>query len=114
VLWKLLSFRKYEKEFAYFDTFFVTLYIFLVKLQNIWSYVLFIYPIIIPIKCTVFIYFVLFSTIFEKHSNIKENNLKITHCTYRCLKIREFRIQSVVGKDPVELEKYLEKKIRSS
>jgi hypothetical protein len=27
------------------------------------------------------------------------------------LKIREFRIQSVVGKDPVELEKYLEKKI---
>jgi hypothetical protein len=27
-----------------------------------------------------------------------------------CLKIREFRIQSVVGKDPVELEKY-EKKI---
>jgi hypothetical protein len=28
-----------------------------------------------------------------------------------CLKIREFRIQSVVGKDPVELEKYLEKKI---
>jgi hypothetical protein len=31
-----------------------------------------------------------------------------------CIKIREFRIQSVVGKDPVELEKYLEKKIRSS
>jgi hypothetical protein len=30
-----------------------------------------------------------------------------------CLKIREFRIQSVVGKDPVELEKYLEKKNRS-
>jgi hypothetical protein len=28
-----------------------------------------------------------------------------------CLKIREFRIQSLVGKDPVELEKYLEKKI---
>jgi hypothetical protein len=27
-----------------------------------------------------------------------------------CLKIRKFRIQSVVGKDPVELEKYLEKK----
>jgi hypothetical protein len=27
-----------------------------------------------------------------------------------CLKIGEFRIQSVVGKDPVELEKYLEKK----
>jgi hypothetical protein len=27
-----------------------------------------------------------------------------------CFKIREFRIQSVVGKDPVELEKYLEKK----
>jgi hypothetical protein len=27
-----------------------------------------------------------------------------------CLKIREFRIQSVVGKDPVEPEKYLEKK----
>jgi hypothetical protein len=29
---------------------------------------------------------------------------------YRCLKIRGFRIQSVVGKDPVELEQYLEKK----
>jgi hypothetical protein len=29
-----------------------------------------------------------------------------------CLKIREFWIQSVVRKDPVELEKYLEKKIR--
>jgi hypothetical protein len=27
-----------------------------------------------------------------------------------CLKIHEFRIQSVVGKDPVELEKCLEKK----
>jgi hypothetical protein len=27
-----------------------------------------------------------------------------------CLKIREFRIQSVVGKDSVELEKYLKKK----
>jgi hypothetical protein len=27
-----------------------------------------------------------------------------------CLKIREFQIQTVVGKDPVELEKYLEKK----
>jgi hypothetical protein len=27
-----------------------------------------------------------------------------------CVKIREFRIQSVVGKDPVELEKYSEKK----
>jgi hypothetical protein len=26
-----------------------------------------------------------------------------------CLKIREFRIQSVVVKDPVELEKFLEK-----
>jgi hypothetical protein len=25
---------------------------------------------------------------------------------YRCLKIREFRIQSVVGKDSVELEKF--------
>jgi hypothetical protein len=33
---------------------------------------------------------------------------------YRCLKIREFRIQSVVGKDPVEFEKYLEKKNHSS
>jgi hypothetical protein len=30
---------------------------------------------------------------------------------YRCLKIRKFRIQSVVGKDAMELEKYLEKKI---
>jgi hypothetical protein len=28
-----------------------------------------------------------------------------------CLKICKFPIQSVVGKDPVELEKYLEKKI---
>jgi hypothetical protein len=28
-----------------------------------------------------------------------------------CLKNGEFRIQSVVGKVPVELEKYLEKKI---
>jgi hypothetical protein len=34
--------------------------------------------------------------------------------TTGCVKIREFRIQSVVGKNPVELEKYLEKKIRSS
>jgi hypothetical protein len=33
------------------------------------------------------------------------------HIYTGCLKIREFRIQSVVGKDPVELEKYLEKKI---
>jgi hypothetical protein len=31
-----------------------------------------------------------------------------------CFKIHEFRIQSMVGKDPVELEKYLEKKNRSS
>jgi hypothetical protein len=31
---------------------------------------------------------------------------------YRCLKIREFRIQRVVGKNPVELEKYLEKKLQ--
>jgi hypothetical protein len=29
---------------------------------------------------------------------------------FLCLKIRDFRIQSVVGKDSVELEKYLEKK----
>jgi hypothetical protein len=28
-----------------------------------------------------------------------------------CFKIHEFRIQSMAGKDPVELEKYLEKKI---
>jgi hypothetical protein len=27
-----------------------------------------------------------------------------------CLKIREFRTHSVVGKDPVKLKKYLEKK----
>jgi hypothetical protein len=33
---------------------------------------------------------------------------------YRCLKICKFRIQSVVGKDPVELEKHLGKKNRSS
>jgi hypothetical protein len=38
----------------------------------------------------------------------------ITNKYTGCLKIREFRIQSVVGKDPVELEKYIEKKIRSS
>jgi hypothetical protein len=30
-----------------------------------------------------------------------------------CFKVYEFRIQSMVGKDPVELEKYL-KKNRSS
>jgi hypothetical protein len=42
-------------------------------------------------------------TLFEK----KNLNVEYTGC----LKIREFRIQSVVGKDPVELEKYLEKKI---
>jgi hypothetical protein len=59
--------------------------------------------------------FYLFSFIFYNfRKTFKENNLKITHCTYRCLKIREFRIQSVVGKDPVELEKYLENKIRTS
>jgi hypothetical protein len=34
-----------------------------------------------------------------------------TRCYTGWLKIREFRIQSVVGKDPMELEKYLEKKI---
>jgi hypothetical protein len=33
----------------------------------------------------------------------------VFECT-GCLIFREFRIQSVVGKDPVELEKYLEKK----
>jgi hypothetical protein len=39
----------------------------------------------------------------------------VNRCYYTgCLKIREFRIQSVVEKDPVELEKYLEKKIRSN
>jgi hypothetical protein len=32
------------------------------------------------------------------------------YCT-GCLKIREFRIQSVLGKDSEEFEKYLEKKI---
>jgi hypothetical protein len=53
-----------------------------------------------------------------KHSD--NSSVKNKYCssnfrdTYRCLKIREFRIQSVVGKDPVELEKYLDKKIRSS
>jgi hypothetical protein len=40
--------------------------------------------------------------------------LNIVMLTYRCPKIREFRLQSVVGNDPEELEKYLEKKIRSS
>jgi hypothetical protein len=34
----------------------------------------------------------------------------ISICYTRCLKIREFRIQSVVGKDPVELEKYVVRK----
>jgi hypothetical protein len=38
---------------------------------------------------------------------LKQQNIPYTGC----LKICEFRIQSVVGKDPVELEKYLEKKI---
>jgi hypothetical protein len=46
---------------------------------------------------------------------IKQTCKKIILSLFRnhtgCLKIREFRIQSVVGKDPVELEKYLEKKI---
>jgi hypothetical protein len=44
-----------------------------------------------------------------------ENNPRLVEATkypiYRCLKIREFRIQRVVGKHPVEFEKYLEKKI---
>jgi hypothetical protein len=31
-----------------------------------------------------------------------------------CLKIREFRIQSVVGKDPVELENYKKKQVALS
>jgi hypothetical protein len=41
---------------------------------------------------------------------LKKGNFSYTGC----LKIREFRIQSLVGKDPVKLEKYLEKKILSS
>jgi hypothetical protein len=36
---------------------------------------------------------------------IRDQNRKCTSNT-GCLKIREFRIQIVVGKDPVELEKY--------
>jgi hypothetical protein len=45
-----------------------------------------------------------------QHVGFKKKFLMYTGC----LKIREFRIESVVGNDPVELEKYLEKKIRSS
>jgi hypothetical protein len=57
--------------------------IFLVKLQNKYMDLCFVHLSNNNfIKCTVFIYFLLFSTIFEKHSNIKDNNLKITHCTY--------------------------------
>jgi hypothetical protein len=41
-----------------------------------------------------------------QHVGFKKKFLMYTGC----LKIREFRIESVVGKDPVELEKYLEKK----
>jgi hypothetical protein len=44
-----------------------------------------------------------------------QNKFRHYHClllflNYRCLKIREFRIQSVKGKNPVDLEKYSEKK----
>jgi hypothetical protein len=47
--------------------------------------------------------FLLYFSEVQKMSNKKKYT--------RCLKIREFRIQSLVGKDPVELAKYLEKKI---
>jgi hypothetical protein len=40
--------------------------------------------------------------------------MKVKNMYTGCLKIREFRIQSVAEKDPVELEKYLGKKNRSS
>jgi hypothetical protein len=46
----------------------------------------------------------------HKNSIKKKTNCWVALYT-GCLKIREFRIHSVVGKDPVELEKYLEKKI---
>jgi hypothetical protein len=42
------------------------------------------------------------------NGHLYASNLKIYYTG--CLKIHEFRIQSVVEKDPVELEKYLEKK----
>jgi hypothetical protein len=45
-----------------------------------------------------------FVHVFQKHLYVKHTG---------CLKIREFRIQSMVGKDPVELEKFFEKNIRS-
>jgi hypothetical protein len=41
-------------------------------------------------------------------NNLQKKKKKLAHTG--CLKIREFRIRSVVGKDPVELEKYFEKK----
>jgi hypothetical protein len=52
-----------------------------------------------------------------KNMILKNGLLTIENRLYRVSqnsRIREFRIQSVVGKDPVELEKYIEKKIRSS
>jgi hypothetical protein len=61
----------------------------------------------ITIKCCFsFVYFYLLSLIFSQNIWIT-----ILYKYTGCLKIHEFRIQRVVGKDPVELEKYLEKKI---
>jgi hypothetical protein len=53
---------------------------------------------------------------YNLHSlhNINLYSIYLEQIYTGCLKIRKFRIQSVVGKDPVELEKYLEKKFRSS
>jgi hypothetical protein len=49
-------------------------------------------------------------TLFSRYNHYFKKNEKCSHnCYTGCLKICEFRIQSVVGKDPVELEKYLEK-----
>jgi hypothetical protein len=50
-----------------------------------------------------------FLLLFHTKSNTKVSRKIMMYYT-GCLKIREFRIQSVVGKDPVEREKYLEKK----
>jgi hypothetical protein len=59
----------------------------------------------ITIKCCFsFVYFYLLNLIFSQNIWI------LFYIIYRCPKIHEFRIQSVVGKDTVELETFLEKK----
>jgi hypothetical protein len=46
---------------------------------------------------------------FIYYKSNSENFITVSCINIQGLKIREFRIQSVVGKDPVELEKYLKK-----